>query len=110
MIELIIFHLHIVAALYAFTKFWQKKGVTDGLLAVGVVALVFVIGWSIAGTIANLIYPDAYNSMYFSQDTLGLIILAIPESIFFYHFFVRDNNETEDKKNDTTEILNKKNQ
>ncbi len=90
MIEIFIFHLHIIGALYAFTKNWQSKGIKEGLLAVALIALVFTIGWALTGTIAHTVYPSEYDTIYFNRDILGLILLLIPESVFFYYFFVRD--------------------
>jgi len=62
----------------------------EGFLALGVVFLVFVVGWSIMSTLSSIIYPDSLNSIYFSNDTLGLLLLVIPESFFFYYFFVKE--------------------
>jgi hypothetical protein len=90
MIELLIFHLHIAGALYAFTKNWQAKGVKDGLLAVALITLVFTIGWALTGTIAHAVYPQSLNTIYFNSDILGLLLLLIPESFFFYFYFVKD--------------------
>lgn len=90
MIELFIFHLHLMGGLFAFTKCWQKIGLKEGFLSLGVIALVFVVGWTIAGTLANLIYPENFHSIYFTEDTLGLVLLFIPEVFFFYHFFIKD--------------------
>lgn len=90
MIELLIFHLHIIAALYAFTKNWQERGVKEGLLGVGLIGLLFTIGWALTGTIASLILPDSVNYLYFNKDVLSLLLLLIPETIFFYYFFLKD--------------------
>lgn len=89
MIELFIFHLHLLVALYAFTRHWQEDSLRDGLLAVGVVFLAFVICWAIMGTLAELIYIDAIKNDYLTKDALGLLLLVIPESFFFYHFFIK---------------------
>lgn len=93
MIEIIIFELHLLGALYAFTKSWQEGGLKDGLMAIAIVLLFFTVGWAITGTVASLIYPDEWNTIYFSQDTLSLIILAIPEIIFFKFYFLSKDNE-----------------
>ena len=94
MIELLIFHFHIVGALYAYTKRWQEAGVKEGLLAIALIGLVFVIGWSITGAIANVVFPPAWESVWFRKDTLGLVLLFIPEVIFFKVFFLKNTNET----------------
>ena len=90
MIELLIFHIHIIAALYAFTKNWQKRGVGHGILAVMIIGLAFSIGWALTGPIAQMIMPAQVKSIYFNKDTLSLILLCIPESLFFYYFFIKD--------------------
>ncbi len=93
MIEILIFHLHIVGALYAFTKYWRAKGFKEGLLAVVIIGLIFAIGWALTYPIAALIMSDSWNSIWFSVDTLSLILLFIPESVFFYFFFLKDSED-----------------
>lgn len=90
MLDLLIYHLHIVGVLYAFTKRWQTEGMKGGLLAIGICGLVFTIGWSLTGTLARLIMPDTAGTSWFTSDTLSLILLFIPEIVFFWIFFVRD--------------------
>jgi len=90
MIELIIFHLHIVGALYAFTKNWQSRRLRDGVLAVIIIGLFFTIGWALTSPISRLIMSSEFESIYFTRDTLSLVLLVIPESIFFYFFFFKD--------------------
>ena len=89
MIELFIFHCHILGALYAFIKSWQNQGVKEGFLAVIIIGLAFAILWAMTGTIANLIMPDSWNTLYFTKDTLSLVLLFIPELFFFYNFFLK---------------------
>lgn len=91
MIEIIIFHFHILAALYAFTKNWQRRGLKDGILAILIIALVFTIGWALTSPIAGIIMPNGFKNIYFNKDTLSLLILFIPECFFFYYFFMKDN-------------------
>lgn len=97
MIEIFIFHLHIIAALYAYTKNWQTRTIKDGLLGVAILMLVFAIGWALTGTIANIIYPDSWKTPWFNNNTLSLVMLTIPESVFFYLFFVKDKEEVLEK-------------
>ncbi len=90
MIELFIFYLHVLVALYAFTKNWQKLTIKDGLLAVTVFALMFTIGWAMTGTLSYAIYPKSLESVYFNHNTLSLVLLSIPESFFVYHFYIKN--------------------
>lgn len=90
MIELLIYHVHIVAALYAFTKRWQVEGLKGAFLALAICGLVFIIGWSLTGAIAHQIMSGPYPpGTMFTADTLSLVILLVPESAFFWFFFVR---------------------
>mgnify|MGYP000876367524 CR=1 FL=1 len=93
MIELLIFHLHIIGALYAFTKNWREDNLKNGIMSILIIGLVFTIGWALTGPIARIIMPTSWESMYFNRDTLSLILLLIPEIFFFYHFFIKDNVE-----------------
>ncbi len=88
MIDLAIFYLHIVAASYAFTQRWQRGGMKDGLLSVALLGLVFVIGWSLTSSIANVILPNAWRTEMFSSDTLALVLLAMLETVFFKMYFL----------------------
>ncbi len=96
MIELLIFYLHIAGALFVFTKNWQARGIKEGLLAITIIALFFAIGWALTGTIARLVYPSYLNSIYFTSDTLSLVLLFIPESIFYYQYFLKDKAHLDD--------------
>ena len=90
MIEILIFHLHIVAAIYVFIKYWQSGKVKDGLMGLALFGLVFSIGWTMMTFIVNLFYPDAWNTPFFNKDTLALIFLMGMEIYFFKNFFVKD--------------------
>ena len=92
MIEILIFELHIIGAIYAFTKNWQNGGLKEGLLAVLVIGLIFTIGSALTTPIAWLIMPEDFFSIWFSGDTLSLILLFIPESLFFYFFYIKESN------------------
>jgi len=100
MIELLILFLHIVVAIYVFTKNWQEFGKKEGFLAVAVLALVFIVGWSISGAISRVIYPESCNFMFFNEDTFALCLLLIPEIFFFRFYFLKNTVEAEivDKK------------
>ncbi len=89
MIEMLIFHAHIIGALYGFTKRWQEENIKEGLLAVAVIGLVFMIGWAITGPIAKLLTPTGgFTVQWFTTDTLSLIILLPIEVVVFRLFFM----------------------
>lgn len=90
MLDIVIYHLHIVGFLYAFTRRWQEDGLKGGFLALSICALVFVIGWSLTGTIARMVMDAPTTPTWFTPDTLSLVMLLIPETAFFWMFFVRE--------------------
>jgi hypothetical protein len=87
MIDLLIFYYHIFVAIYAFTKNWQKATIREGFMAVGLIALIFAIGWALTGSFSYVIWPKSWNTLYFTYDTLSLVLLSIPETFFYYYFF-----------------------
>jgi len=100
MIEVLIYHLHVVAFVYAYVQRWQREGVKGGLLGVAIVALVFVIGWSLTGAIARLLVSNDGPGL--TSDTLSLLILLPLEVVFFYVFFLQS---TGDEKVDTEDSV-----
>lgn len=87
MIEILIFHLHIVGVLYAFTTKWQSETVKDALLAVVLIVLFFFIGWALTGTFSHAIYPDDWKSIYFGPDALSLLLL-LPFEIWLFKVYI----------------------
>jgi hypothetical protein len=87
MIPLVIFYLHIVLATAAFTKSWQDSGLTDGILTLAFVGLIFVVGWSIASFIIGLCLPREVSAVL-NTDSLSLILLASGEACFYYFYFL----------------------
>ncbi len=104
MIDLLIYHIHLVAALYAFTVRWQHEGLRGGGLAIATCALVFTILWAVTGPIARIIMPGGAPGDIFTSDTLSLLLLMIPETFFFRAFFVRG---TQGAKRDATSAPSK---
>jgi hypothetical protein len=90
MIDIVLYHVHVVAFVYAFVRRWQEEGIKGGAIAVSLCALVFIILWSITGPIARWIMPDEpLAGQIFTRDTLSLILAIIPEAVFFVVFFLR---------------------
>lgn len=89
MIDILIYHLHVVGVLYAFTVRWQQEGLKSGLLAVATCGLVITILWAMTGPIARTIMPASQPGDLFTSDTLSLVLLLIPEYFFFRAFFLR---------------------
>lgn len=88
MIPVVVFYLHIVGAVAAFTKSWQDDGLTDGMLTLAFIGLIFVVGWTISSFIVRLIVPKGFG-LVFNPDALALVVLTTGEAIFYYFYFMK---------------------
>ena len=111
-----IFILHIVAAGYAFFSRKKTGGVSEGLLAVAFIGIVFAVGWTIATMLTNLLFTPAFFIKWYyhqtdslllrtlrkeiNRDTISLLILAFGEVVFYYIFL---KGIDEEGKRETTE-------
>lgn len=89
MVTALIFFAHLIFALIIFTKKWQDESVSAGLLNVTLIAILFAVGWTIAGVIAKLIMEPKGLGIQFDRDTFSLTILSLAE-YFFYKFYYKD--------------------
>lgn len=89
MIIAFIFFIHFLFALIIYTKKWQEEGVVAGLLNIGLILILFAVGWSISGMILKLFIDSEGFGLLLDRDTLSLILLTIAE-IFFYNFYYRE--------------------
>ncbi|MBI4548984.1 MAG: hypothetical protein HY707_13455 [Ignavibacteriae bacterium] len=84
MITLFIFYIHTIAAVAFFTKRWQEADIKEGFLAVGFLALIFSVGWSISAFILQFLVAKEGFARWLDRDTLSLILLTVMESVFYY--------------------------
>jgi uncharacterized membrane protein YhdT len=94
MISAFIFFLHLLFALIIFTKKWQTEGLKSGFLNLGLIAILFAVGWSITGIIAKALMSPKGFGLYFDRDTFSLTLLSIGE-FFFYRFYYQESSEEE---------------
>jgi hypothetical protein len=86
MIPVVIFYLHIVGAVTAFTNSWQKHGLSDGLLTLGFIGLIFAVGWTIMSMLVRYIAPQGIGAVL-DKDALPLMLLTVAEGIFHYFYY-----------------------
>ena len=96
MITAIIFFVHFIFGLIIFTKKWQDEGITSAWMNVGLIIILFAVGWTMTGLIAKLLLEQKGFGIYFDRDTFSLTLLSIIE-VFFYKFYYK-NTTTEDDK------------
>ncbi len=87
MIAIIIFYLHIVGAVVAFTSSYQKDGITDGFMTLAFVAIIFSVGWTIAAFLVRFIAPNEGIALWLDNDMLSLVIVTFLEIIFYSIYF-----------------------
>jgi hypothetical protein len=92
MIIAFIFFIHLIFALIIFTKKWQDESISSGLLNIGLIAILFAVGWSIAGIVAKLIMEPRGFGIFFDRDTFSLTLLTIGE-YFFYKIYYKEKEE-----------------
>lgn len=88
MVSVIIFYLHVIGAVIAFTKSYQKHGVTDGFMTLAFVAIIFTVGWTIAAFLVRFLAPKTGIHPWFDNDALSLTILTILEATLYFTFFI----------------------
>ncbi len=84
MIILFVFYLHTIACVYSFTKRWQESNVGWGLLAVGLIVLIFFVGWTLADSLLKLVVEKKGIGILFDRDAMALTLLTIVELLFLY--------------------------
>jgi hypothetical protein len=97
MITAIIFFAHLIFGLVIFTKKWQDESVSAGFLNLTLIAILFTVGWTIAGMIAKLFMEPKGLGIQFDRDTFSLTILSIAE-YFFYRFYYKEETTVTDKE------------
>lgn len=111
-----IFFLHACAAIYAFVTRRRAGGLSEGLLAVAFVGIIFAVGWTIATVITNLLFtPEFFVKWYYHQtdslflrtlrkemnrDTISLLLLTFGEVGFYYTFLRGRDDESQKLHND----------
>ena len=79
-----------MAALFAFTKRWQEAKLKEGLMELAIFFLVFIIMWTLTGQLVKILVPAEGYTTWFTRDTGSLVLVLIPDYIFFRVFFLKD--------------------
>lgn len=87
MIPLVVFYAHIVGFSYAFTREYQREGLSAGFLTVGFLVLIFSVGWSISSFAFKNIIGEAGFGHWLNRDALSLLALSVGEGLLYYIYF-----------------------
>jgi hypothetical protein len=90
MIAVIIFFIHIVVGSAIFTKRWQESGTGDAFLAVGFMALIFGVGWSVTTVILKFFFEKPGLAVWLDRDAMSLLLLTILEAVFYWAYYKRE--------------------
>ncbi len=90
MVPLIVFYIHVIGLVAAFTKRWQDEGLGEGALAVFFVALIFFVGWGMASFVMKLVMPPQGLGQFFDRDAASLVLLTVVEAVFYYFYLKAD--------------------
>ncbi len=93
MISAFIFFLHLMFALIIFTKKWQSDNLKSGFLNLGLIAVLFAVGWSITGIVAKVVMDPQGLGIYFDRDTFSLTLLSVGEYFFYRIYYKEAENE-----------------
>ena len=93
MIGVLIFYLHIAGFAYAFTKAYHEHKLVDGFMALAFVAVIFTVGWTIAGLIVTFAIPEKGLGPI-DSDTVSLLIVTLLEAVLYIGYFRGKKRET----------------
>jgi hypothetical protein len=89
MITAFIFFVHLLFSLIIFTRKWQDENLSSALLNLGLIGILFAVGWSITSMIAKAVMAQEGLGIQFDRDTFALVLLLVVE-IFFYKMYYKD--------------------
>lgn len=87
MIGVVIFYIHVVAAVTVFTRNWQRGGMSEGFLGGAFFALIFSVGWTFASFLLGLVIAPEGFATWCDRSTLSLIVLAALEFVVYRLYF-----------------------
>jgi len=96
MITSIIFFAHFIFLLIIFTIKWQEEGLSSAWMNIGLISILFAVGWTVTSIIAKILMEQSGFGIHFNRDTFSLTLLTIVE-VFFYRVYYK-NTTTEDDK------------
>ncbi len=97
MISAIIFFAHFIFTLIIFTKKWQDEGSSAAWMNVGLIVILFAVGWTLTGMIAKLLMEQEGLGIHFDRDIFSLTLLTILE-VLFYRIYYKDTVTEDDKE------------
>ncbi len=90
MVNVFILLLHLVfIARITFVKY-KEKNITDALLNVALIIILFAVGWSLLAMFINMFVEPAGLGKHFDRDTITLTLLTIAEFFFYRGYYKKE--------------------
>ena len=89
MIAIFVFYLHIVGAVYAFSKGYVEHKLVDAFMSLAFVAIIFSVGWTLAGFIVRFLFPEEGLGQWLDNDTISLVLVTFFEAILYGTYFIK---------------------
>ncbi|MCK9211743.1 MAG: hypothetical protein M0P61_12970 [Ignavibacteriaceae bacterium] len=89
MITAFIFFLHYIFTIIVFTKKWQDENLSGAALNVGLIGVLFAVGWTMTTMIAKIVMEPEGFGIFYDRDTFALTLLSVAE-FFFYRMYYKD--------------------
>ena len=87
MIIAFIFAAHLVFALIVFTKKYQSESLTDALINIALIIILFFVGWPLVTMIVKIFSEPKGFGVHFDRDTIVLTLLTIIEYLFYRMYY-----------------------
>ena len=87
MVSALIFTIHFLFALVIFTKKWQDESISAALLNVGLIGILFSVGWTITSMLSELIMNPKGLGIFYTRDDFSLSLLSLAEFFFFKMYY-----------------------
>ena len=94
MIAIIVFYIHIIGAVYAFSKGYVEHKLVDAFMSLAFVAIIFSVGWTMAGFIVRFLFPEEGFGTWLDNDTSSLILVTLFEAVLYITYFVKQRGKT----------------
>jgi hypothetical protein len=63
--------------LIIFTKKWQEDGISSAWMNVGLIVILFAVGWTFTGMISKVVMEQKGFGIYFDRDTFEIIPVKV---------------------------------
>ena len=87
MIPITVFYIHIVGAAYAFAKSYSETKLSDAFMTLAFIAVIFSVGWTIAGFIVRFLIPETGAGPWLDSDGISLLIVTCLEAVMYLTYF-----------------------